>query len=733
MATATKKTRMADSSPAHQAERGNPILHALDAIYRFLASLKLAVISLSSLAAVLAYATFFESWYGTAAAQEWIYRSKGFSVLLAFLGANILCAALIRYPWKKRQTGFVVTHLGLLVLLGGSFYSLMTSDEGQLALLEGETKSEMIRSDYPIVRVRQIDPQKPSDVLREWELPFHPGTFGWGPGQPRPRNFLNAFDDLFSKEDAGKPRDVLTQPKDPFQFVVKSHMPASIPAVIHRADPDGSPMAKIRPTFKAPGMPKGRDVFPSEPDRWFETDKRFYRIVKSRDGSGDPMPAQFAFLYTDRPELVEDFLNPAESKGDQGTARFHYVDKSGKSRTYDFALDGQEGKSFSLPDSEFEITFVSVASFPAREAGLSDVLGVTTIPIAKFEVKKGTGASLTHLAMASLPMFPNVIPPADPDSKSPPARALVSINYDLPPALDPKSNGRFGLVEVLGTPDGTLYYRVFGRGDAGKTRGQIRSKGKVTKETEIVAFGGNANMPMTIAFSVEDYMTSGVEENICEPIVLPAGKKDEGLAASLVEMTVNDPDHGHNETKTFYLRRSATYEPVWETVSFPHGVYQIAYDVEHKPLGFDLKLVDFQRGFDPGTEQAARFSSDVKLTDKAMGINDKAYHIAMNEPLNHRGYKFYQSRYVPDPETGRMLSILQVGKDPGRILKYTGSLLICLGAFLQFYMRAGLFTDGGKRERDLAAKKAGANEVPTQTAEVAPPEASKPAMTEDIL
>ena len=105
----------------------------------------------------------------------------------------------------------------------------------------------------------------------------------------------------------------------------------------------------------------------------------------------------------------------------------------------------------------------------------------------------------------------------------------------------------------------------------------------------------------------------------------------------------------------------------------------------------------------------------------------------MNEPLNHRGYKFYQSRYVPDPETGRMLSILQIGKDPGRFLKYTGSLLICLGAFLQFYMRAGLFTDGGKRERDLAAKKAGVNGLSVKTVEAVPSEPSQPSMTEDIL
>ncbi|HMB03658.1 MAG TPA: ResB protein required for cytochrome c biosynthesis, partial [Isosphaeraceae bacterium] len=108
------------------------IFSMFDTVYQFLASLKLAVISLGTLAAVLAYATFFESWYGTAAVQEWIYKSKGFAILLAFLGANILCAALIRFPWKRRQIGFLITHTGLLILLAGSYLSVKRADEGQV-------------------------------------------------------------------------------------------------------------------------------------------------------------------------------------------------------------------------------------------------------------------------------------------------------------------------------------------------------------------------------------------------------------------------------------------------------------------------------------------------------------------------------------------------------------------------------------------------------------------------
>ena len=151
MATATKKFP-SDSSPKPRLSQSVPSLsvfdrfaRVIDVIYRFLASLKLAVVSILVLAATLAYATFFESWYGAGAAQQYIYRSPGFAVLLAFLGINILSAALIRYPWKRRQTGFVITHAGLLTLLLGSYVSVRTADEGQVGMIEGDVKSELVR------------------------------------------------------------------------------------------------------------------------------------------------------------------------------------------------------------------------------------------------------------------------------------------------------------------------------------------------------------------------------------------------------------------------------------------------------------------------------------------------------------------------------------------------------------------------------------------------------------
>ncbi len=324
--------------------------------------------------------------------------------------------------------------------------------------------------------------------------------------------------------------------------------------------------------------------------------------------------------------------------------------------------------------------------------------------VALFKIKKGDGEPIDHYAMASLPMVPNVLPSAK-DGESGPRTPLASINYFVPPVLDPAINGKFGQIEILAGADGKLYHRVFGRGK-GKTS-ELRGSGPISKGSMIPAFGGQAGMPMTISFQVDEFLPSAISKEICEPVILPKGQMGDGIPASLVEMTVGDT------TREFWIRRSGSLDPPPPQVEiFGDTAYEIAYDVDRKPLGFDLKLDDFEVGFEPGTESATKFVSKVRLTDSSEGIKDKPYTISMNEPMDHRGFTFYQMRYIAmqDPRTGQRTgqfqSVFQVGIDPGRSIKYLGSLLVVLGTFVQFYMRAGLFTDGGKREREKALAKA---------------------------
>jgi hypothetical protein len=572
-------------------------------------------------------------------------------------------------------------------------------------MLEGDVKSELVRIDHPVIRIWQIDPHTREHISDEYDLPYRPGPFEWGPGKART---LGLFENVLAVATFGllsPPPDGeenLSRPGMPFQFVVKDHLPASMPGFAHVADPSGSPMIRLGLQIKAPGMAKAQDAFRSEEDHWFTTERKFYRIVRGQ------LPALMAFSYVDRPELVDDFLKPPSGGGAKGVARFRYQDRAGKSRAYDWALEGQQGKSVTLPESDLTVTLTDIKVFPTQdpEYRLDHVLGDDPIPIALFEIKAGNGEPISHMALANLPMVPNFVPRTEESQRKEPTRPLASIHYMVPPTVDPKINNRFGQIEILAAPDQSLYYRVFGRGKEGGL-GELRSAGPVEKGKPIAAFGGGGNMPMSLTFQVDEYLPSGIEKQIYEPVVLPKGQMGNGIAACRAEMTVD------GQTKEIWLSRSESLEPPPpRLVTFRDSAYQVMYDVDRKPLGFDLRLDDFDMDFEPGTEQPTHFVSEVRLSDPALGIKEQPHTISMNHPLDHGGYTFYQSNYIPmkDPRTrqptGQFQSVFQVAKNPGRLIIYAGCLLIVLGIFLQFYMRAGIFTDGGKKERERAAAKA---------------------------
>ncbi len=118
--------------------------NVLNSIFNFCASIKLAVINLAVFAALLSYATFYEAEYTTELAQKHIYSTTWFDLLIFFIGLNVACAALSRYPWKKKHTGFVITHAGILIILFGSMINRKFGIEGQIMLEEGQQQSYML-------------------------------------------------------------------------------------------------------------------------------------------------------------------------------------------------------------------------------------------------------------------------------------------------------------------------------------------------------------------------------------------------------------------------------------------------------------------------------------------------------------------------------------------------------------------------------------------------------------
>jgi hypothetical protein len=111
----------------------------------------------------------------------------------------------------------------------------------------------------------------------------------------------------------------------------------------------------------------------------------------------------------------------------------------------------------------------------------------------------------------------------------------------------------------------------------------------------------------------------------------------------------------------------------------PQGVYIVTYGSKRIDLGFKLDLKNFEIGRDPGSNKAATYQSLVATPD------GKETLIAMNEPLKYQGLTFYQASFQEGPDGAPIASILSVNRDPGRWLKYLGSLILSLGVVWLFY------------------------------------------------
>ncbi len=119
---------------------------------------------------------------------------------------------------------------------------------------------------------------------------------------------------------------------------------------------------------------------------------------------------------------------------------------------------------------------------------------------------------------------------------------------------------------------------------------------------------------------------------------------------------------------------------------FSDEVYHVlVYANRQLKLDFSLRLNDFRVGRQQGTRKAASYESDVSVISRE--AQPKNTTIAMNEPLEHQGFTFYQSSFKEDKMGRPILSVLSVNRDPGRFWKYLGSFLIVFGIVHLFYFR----------------------------------------------
>ena len=99
-------------------------------------------------------------------------------------------------------------------------------------------------------------------------------------------------------------------------------------------------------------------------------------------------------------------------------------------------------------------------------------------------------------------------------------------------------------------------------------------------------------------------------------------------------------------------------------------------------LPFHILLNDFKLDRYPGSKAPSSYMSEVKVYDKESGEAFN-YDIYMNNVLDYKGYRFFQSSYKEDESA----TILSVNKDPGKIMTYVGYFFLFLGLILSLLVK----------------------------------------------
>ena len=109
--------------------------------------------------------------------------------------------------------------------------------------------------------------------------------------------------------------------------------------------------------------------------------------------------------------------------------------------------------------------------------------------------------------------------------------------------------------------------------------------------------------------------------------------------------------------------------------------FKLSYGSKYYTTPFRVKLRDFQLDRYPGSMSPSSYAAEVSILD---GKIVDEYRIFMNNVLNYKGYRLFQSSYDKD-EKG---TILSVNHDWwGTLITYIGYSLLGLGFILVFFYK----------------------------------------------
>ncbi|MFM8283817.1 MAG: hypothetical protein ACKOCW_09725 [Planctomycetaceae bacterium] len=673
-------------------------------LYEFLASLGFAVVLITLLAIVLGVGTFVESAYGTEAVKFGVWNTWWFTLLNALLAVSIFCAAAIRFPWKRYQTGFVITHIGLLVLLAGCLMSQRGGIDAQIPLLEGERGGRAFEDSHSFrlaIGPATGGTSTPSAPSRVVDVGFRAGPFNWAeypwdsPGADVPATAGNSRVRRPFVPWGLAPRDTgVLHDDDGVRLEVLDYyadsMAALAPSVTLRIGTDDMPGAGTGGVWQPVSLTWQPDPLQAQPSQ-----------LRHRATVGGGVIVFWKLgTVAEAEAFVAALPDPTLGYGERGQ-----VVLVANGQVHRFLVDDRLDKpGETLPGSDLQVT---VTDFQPQ---LSAV---------RLSVRRGGGAEEEMVLLADLPEVSRHAPRTGVHGTLWIERAVA----DASERMQGKARSR---IDVVQAPDGDgghrLFYRRWQAPEA--VAGPLPADGR-----PVAAFA----MPRaTLQMRVDRFLPADTLEVATLPLpfdkdkppsakrraakvrVTVDGRRQEFWIAGLPIQPIDEPP-GPAERRVVEGRgRSVTVMLVPDAVD----------------IGFDVRLDNFERRLDPGTSQASHFTSVVDfVTRDGEKLTRRPVTITMNAPVDYsdpasgRSYRLFQESFMgpwlpgdplyerftsrpgrAGPKPDRLeASVLTVNYDPGRGVKYAGSSLIVIGIFTMFYMRAYFFAPRRRPPASLPA------------------------------
>ena len=196
-----------------------------------------------------------------------------------------------------------------------------------------------------------------------------------------------------------------------------------------------------------------------------------------------------------------------------------------------------------------------------------------------------------------------------------------------------------------------------------RSTGEFLANKKFILERKTLYFLESLNLVL------KDIMDSGANQLYSTSDVM----KDGGDNALVLDVKCN------GESKEVRLKGGKGFIPNSEKFTLGGLYFDLSYGSKAYQTPFVIQLRDFQLERYPGSQSPASFAAEVTVVDKNFNQDSRIY---MNNVLDYRGYRFFQSSYDQD-EKG---TILSVNHDRwGTYISYLGYFLLSLGMILVFF------------------------------------------------